>query len=824
MAKRRLLCITVLASLATATAFGQSAGRIVGRVTRADGTGVSGVTVAVDQTSKEQVTDGNGSFSFDDVPVGTHSLTFTLRDLSDSESGLEVRAGSTATVEKVVGWPIGFAERLTVTSASVQRERIVDAPAAITVVTEDEIASKAAFGQVPKLVEFTPGANVTQSGIYDFNLNTRGFNSSLNRRVLTLIDGRDPGVPYLGSQEWAAISFPVDDLASVEFLRGPSAALYGANASSGVLNLTSKAPRYSQGGQARLTAGELDTLSLDVRWAVGLGGDWYMKTVAGVRRTGDFTVSRTLDPTDPLGSVEYSVPCVAPGQVECLPLEGVPPHPLSDDEVYFGGLRFDKYLPGGRFFTVEGGLATIKGPVLQTGLGRVQVGGAAEGRSGSPAKRPWARFNFTAPRWNVLMYYTGREAPSQLNLRPGNNFALDTFRLQLEGRYNRTFAQDRIRVVVGGAYGHDDIDTADPDSGRQTLIFEPVTADRVAVFGQADWSLTDRLKVVFAGRFDDNTLFEAQFSPKAALVYRFDPSHTVRFTYNRAFQAANYTELFLQGNIAAPADLSAIEELCTPFGVDCGFTRPTPVLALGNRDLDVEHIQTLEVGYSAIIQQKAFFTIDYYRSRASDFITDLLPQLGTPLGRTNPNFGPWEPPEPLPPAVVTAIRELAPPTLSNNVDRSNILAALSYSNFGEVDTQGVEVGLNFYFADPWRVSFAYSWFDFQLQEDTPPEFEPLLAPNSPEHTVRLGLGYRTDRWDADAAVRWVDDFFWAAGVFQGPVSAYAAVDVSASVRLLGRWRVGANVSNVFDSAHYEAFGGDLLGRRALVYVAFDWQH
>ena len=51
-----------------------------------------------------------------------------------------------------------------------------------------------------------PGAEVTQSGIYDYNFNTRGFNSSLNRRVATLIDGRNPAVPFLGAQEWAAMT------------------------------------------------------------------------------------------------------------------------------------------------------------------------------------------------------------------------------------------------------------------------------------------------------------------------------------------------------------------------------------------------------------------------------------------------------------------------------------------------------------------------------------------------------------------------------------------------------------------------------------------
>ena len=70
----------------------------------------------------------------------------------------------------------------------------------------------------------------------------------------------------------------------------------------------------------------------------------------------------------------------------------------------------------------------------------------------------------------------------------------------------------------------------------------------------------------------------------------------------------------------------------------------------------------------------------------------------------------------------------------------------------------------------------------------------------------------------------MDDFFWAVGVFQGPVESYTTVDVNANFRIVDHWKVGTNISNIVDSVHYEAFGGDLLGRRALVYVAFAWQN
>ena len=108
-----------------------------------------------------------------------------------------------------------------------------------------------------------------------------------------MIDGRDPSVPeFLGAQEWAAVSFPLDEMSAVEMLRGPSAALYGANAASGVLNITTKDARESRGGLVRLTGGELGTTNADVRYAAGIGGGWFFKVHGGVRNSGDFSMSR----------------------------------------------------------------------------------------------------------------------------------------------------------------------------------------------------------------------------------------------------------------------------------------------------------------------------------------------------------------------------------------------------------------------------------------------------------------------------------------------------------------------------------------------------
>jgi hypothetical protein len=59
-------------------------------------------------------------------------------------------------------------------------------------------------------------------------------------------------------------------------------------------------------------------------------------------------------------------------------------------------------------------------------------------------------------------------------------------------------------------------------------------------------------------------------------------------------------------------------------------------------------------------------------------------------------------------------------------------------------------------------------------------------------------------------------------VFHGPVPALHVLDAGATFKLAPRTSLVANIANVFDNSHYEIFGGDLLGRRALVTVRQEW--
>jgi len=801
-ATAHVLSVIVFSLLLSGRLSAQETGLLAGRLSSNDGGGIGGVTVEISELTITTITDDEGRFRFPPLKAGSYTVVFRAGDRTISEPGVAITGGSTTTLDKHVDWDRSFAETIVVNGVSRRQERIVDAPAAATKISGADVEREAAHGVVPRALAFTPGVELTQSSLNDFNVNTRGFNTVFNRRILTLVDGRDPSIPGLqGAQEWGATTASLDDVESVELVRGPGAALYGAGAFNGVLLVTTKAPRDSLGGRARITFGELGTQRYEGRHAAALGHDWYFKVSGGYQRSGDFTRSR-------VSSVEY-----APG---VLPLEAIAP-PLDHYESWFGTVRFDKYFGGARALTVETGTAQFEGTTNVSDLGRVQQTDVA---------RPWVRVNMNAPRWNVLASTSWRSAPEEAVLSSGTNIFLDSYNSSIEVQGNTTVAHGRGRVVGGAFVG---VESADSSNriGQQTIYPAVEDETRTAVYGQLDFDLTPALKSVTSLRWDESTLHDPQWSPRLALVYTIRPGHTARFSYNHAFKSPTLSERFVHVPVAPPVDLSAIEGALAPVlnGVPLGFAR-VPILGVGNESLVVETVTSAEVGYNAVIGSRAFVTASYYYNRLSNFTTSLLPQQGTSFGRLNPNIGPYQPPSQLAPAaaatVIATLQTAIPslyPIMSNDADGSPIFVAISNRNYGRVNTQGVELGLYYAFRPGWMWTVSYDRFSFDVVEDAP---ESPLVPNAPPNQFATTLTYAKTKNDASIRFRWVDDFLWAAGIFNGPVDAYGVLDLSASRKLTDEWTLGVDVANALDNDHYEVFGGDLLGRRTLVSLTYRW--
>ncbi len=701
-----------------------------------------------------------------------------------------------------------YVEEIEIYSASRRAERIVEAPAAVSVITAEQIAREAAHGQLPKLLELAPGAEITQNGLYDFNFNSRGFNSSFNRRVLTLVDGRDVSAVFIGNQDWAtSLAGAPDLLAKIELVRGPGSALYGSDAYNGVLNMMTRAPSAIDGGRLRLTIGELDTIGLDVLHAAELGGGWFLRATGRYLESDDFSRSRIDLNGDGVADIGSEV------EYQGLDLEGIPL--LSErNQIGSGNLRLDKQFDHAGSLELELASSSYDpGGTQVSGVGRTQS---------VDSRRSYARVSYSHPHWRAQSTYDEREIGLVIL---GNGFRgpLVSRRFDTEVQGNTGFAAGRGRLVGGLSYREEESDSTN-EEGVQTAMFARVNADYEGLFGQVEYDLTTKLRSVFSIRWDDSNTHPEQVSPRAALIFSPSSQHSLRVSYGQGFQAPSLTDLNLQINIAPPLTaLAGLEAaFCAPFGVACGLDA-IPVKALGNPDLTVEEIEAVEIGYSGIINDRMFLTIDLYRNELQNFVTALLPAFNPTLGILNPSFGPYQAPAGIPGAIapiLEATLRAAIPTISNDpVTGLALLKAITYTNFGEVETQGIELGLSGRLSEAWSFELSGNWFDFDVQGQL--DQDPLIA-NAPEFQFALGLLYQAERFSASARYRHVDGFDWAAGAFAGPIPSYDLLAMTASYRFSQQLDVELEVSNLTDDEHYQIFGGDLIGRRALASLVVRW--
>jgi outer membrane receptor protein involved in Fe transport len=220
-----------------------------------------------------------------------------------------------------------------------------------------------------------------------------------------------------------------------------------------------------------------------------------------------------------------------------------------------------------------------------------------------------------------------------------------------------------------------------------------------------------------------------------------------------------------------------------------------------------------------------YVTLDYYQSHMKDFVTDLLPAV-------NPAYAPYQVPAGVNPAVAAQIQATlqkslpVPPAAPlplylamTNLANGAPAFVISYTNAGEVDSKGAELAFNYYLTSNWLVDFNYAWFDFDVKTKA---LGDRLLPNAPEQKWNAGVSWRGDRFDARLAYRWVEEFDWAAGVFFGTVPQYDVVNLGANYHITENVGLGVDVSNLLNNEHYEAFGGDILSRRALGFVTVNW--
>jgi iron complex outermembrane receptor protein len=135
---------------------------------------------------------------------------------------------------------------LDVTSVAKEPEPFREAPAAIQVVTHDEIHRSGA-SRIPEALRLADNLDVAQQNAYGWSISARGFNAGLANKLLVLFDGRAIYTPLYSGVFWNAQDYLLEDLDRIEVVSGPGGTLWGSNAVNGVINITSKSAEDTQG-------------------------------------------------------------------------------------------------------------------------------------------------------------------------------------------------------------------------------------------------------------------------------------------------------------------------------------------------------------------------------------------------------------------------------------------------------------------------------------------------------------------------------------------------------------------------------------------------
>lgn len=823
--------LTLVVVFCTALLDVLAGGIITGKITdKETNSPLKSVRVQVKGTSRGALTKSDGSYTITDVPAGEHTIIISLiGKRTIVKDHIVVWEGkTTGEVSYSMEVPETKFDEVVVYGASKRREKVTETPSAVTVITPVEIQRAARGNQLGRALEGMTGVDVVQNGTTDFNVNTRGFNNSTNRRLLILVDGRDVALQQIGATEWNSFQLPLDEFSRIEMVRGPAAALYGANAFNGVLNMTSYSPREVLGSKVSFLAGDYKTMRFDARHA----GAWdalSYKITAGHSQS--LNISRSRMKAD---SASFEYPEINPSMIESQPIR---PEDVNTFATY-GTIRMDYDFNADDRVVGEFGYTQFGDEVMLAGSGRIHV---------PKSEKPYARLAYNSTHFNIQTSYNARNTIDTMRILaapPGNIILDESYDLNLDAQYNTSII-DNINVVVGAQIQHQSI-----ASHKAVFPNEPILADYQGLYGQAEWAINPMFKLIGSARVDNGNIYPTQFSPRGAVVFTPVENQQFRVTLGRSFQRPNYSELYRKyGDKPAfvtpgtPVNFRPVAQRVndtltalagSPQAVNLGLFLNDTTLSktdprgiqpaayiVGNSALDVESNVGLEFGYKGVINKECFVTVDVYYNEMENFISGFLQGV-------NPAYPLWSSKDNLPENLKQysgLVDSMVLNTLPNPLDRARLTTyngkpsfLVSNINIGLVTQFGADIGINYYLTNELLVSANYSYYSFTLKKaETSNPFLPkgdgLISANTSPHRINLSATYSVaNQFDVSATFRYVEGFKWLAGFFRGYVPSYALVNINAGVNVTDELRLGVNVFNLLNREHYEILGGTLMPR------------
>jgi len=376
--------------------------------------------------------------------------------------------------------------QLEVTSVTKSARPLSEAPAAIYLITQDDIARSGA-STLPEILRLAPNLQVAQITASRYAISARGFNGPAADKLLVLIDGRSIYTPFSSGVNWDLHEVLPDDIERIEVVSGPGGTLWGANAVNGVINIITRAAGDTQGIAAEAGGG-----NREIRGSIRYGGRigeqlHYRAYVSGFdhkrqNRTGTGTGAR-----DRWQKIQ-------------------------------GGFRAD-WENGNDLITVQGDIYDGSEQQLTT---------VDEDISGHNLLARWNRALGDGSSLEVQAYYDHLRArvPGRLENR------LSVYDLQAQ----HNLSLGRHELVWGGGYraSHDDFPTILSASQMVAFIPQSRTLTQWNLFVQDSFPLTNDLKLIAGVKIEREPYTGIDIMPNARISWAIGDTDMLWFAASRA--------------------------------------------------------------------------------------------------------------------------------------------------------------------------------------------------------------------------------------------------------------------------------------------------
>jgi len=160
--------------------------------------------------------------------------------------------------------------KIDVISVAKKEQKLDRTAAAVFVITQEDIL-RGGFSSIAEALRIVPGLQVARIDSNKWAISSRGFNGLFSNKLLVLIDGRSVYSPLFSGVYWDVQDTLLEDVDRIEVIRGPGAAIWGANAVNGVINIITKKTKDTQGGLVTITGGDKDRTIVGARYGGTIG-------------------------------------------------------------------------------------------------------------------------------------------------------------------------------------------------------------------------------------------------------------------------------------------------------------------------------------------------------------------------------------------------------------------------------------------------------------------------------------------------------------------------------------------------------------------------